>query len=60
MIRFFKSRRRLADLLAARQARKDAQEALSAAQARGDTRGQHYALKRLRDATHALMRQEVR
>lgn len=37
-----------------------AQAAYDAACARKDTRGQHYAMKRLRTARHALMRHQLR
>lgn len=56
MIRFFKARK-IAKLRAARE---EADKALRDAVWRKDTRGQHTALARLRDATHALMRLEVR
>lgn len=50
-------KRRLARLRAARDA---AQEAYSAAKARRDTRAMAKALRRLTDATHALMRAEAK
>ena len=47
-------------LLTRIQADRDAaQRAYEAARARGDTRGQHAAEKRLRDITHRLMRAEA-
>lgn len=42
----------------AREARKGAAEAYAFAHSRGDTRAEHWALKRYRKATHALMRLE--
>lgn len=42
------------------QRRQQAREALLRAKARGDTRDQHHAAQRLRDATTAQLRAEVR
>ena len=56
IFRLFKARR----IARLRKARDAAREAHRQAVWRRDTRGQHAALKRLREATHALMRVEVR
>lgn len=53
MIRRLINRYRIKSL---RQARAEAQEALFAVAARGDTRGINAAHKRLTEATHALMK----
>jgi len=42
------------------QRRQQARDALLKAKARGDTRDQHHAAQRLRDATTAQLRAEVR
>jgi hypothetical protein len=56
MFGWFKARR----IARLRKARDAAREAHREAVWRRDTRGQHAALKRLREATHALLRVEVR
>jgi len=56
MLRLILSRK----LKAARRAREEADKALRDAVWRKDTRAQHKARQRLRDATHELMRLEVR
>ncbi|NBR90618.1 MAG: hypothetical protein EBS68_12030 [Rhodobacteraceae bacterium] len=64
MIGLFKRRKASLDRLmrhvGAETARQAALDALQAARAKGDTRAIHAATEALRDATHALMRVELR
>lgn len=63
MLNPFRRKARLDHLLrhvSAETARQTALDALQAARAKGDTRAIHAAAEALRDATHALMRVELR